>query len=93
MVTFIVQVSLEVKDLIGAIRKIEYGTLNNVEIEDAEGKKVNVEVNEATKRLVEIIQGGNHFFGSIRIVSSSPIFVEQDFEYKGFKGIKQIKLG
>ena len=39
MVTFIVQVSLEVKDLIGAIRKIEYGTLDNVEIEDAEGKK------------------------------------------------------
>ena len=64
-----------------------------MEIEDAEGKKVNVEVNEATKRLVDIIQGGNNFFSSIRIVSSSPVFVEQDFEYKGFKGIKQIKLG
>ena len=92
MIQFFMQVSQRTRDLIEAIRKLDYGTLRNVEITDTEEKTVGVDIDGPTQKLVNVIQEGNLSFSQIRVHNSTPVLVEQDFEYLGFKGTKQIKL-
>jgi hypothetical protein len=90
LINYFVKVSARIRDLIVAIRKLDYGELHDVEITDG-GDQITEEVDAQTRRLVDVLED-NTYLSSIRVRGGSPVVAETPFEYKGFKGTKTIKL-
>lgn len=79
-------------NLIKAIRAVEYGQLNNVEIIEGGERQYSEQLTEPQKRLLTFIRNGNRFFHVLMIHQADPQYGDYPVEFFGFEGRKRAKF-
>jgi hypothetical protein len=91
VITLKAVVTVREADLIQTIRRLAYGEIYGVEIEDGL-RLIDVDVSECEHSLIDLIRDGQHDISVLHVHQSQPALAELDFVEKGFRCRKKIKF-
>ena len=91
MLNLKVKVTKRELELIGTIRKLGYGELYGVEIEDGY-RSIAAELSTCEADLIDFIRDGQQEISVLHIHQSQPAYAETDFVSHGFRCRKKTKF-